>query len=199
MSALTDTFTNIANAIRSKSGKSGVLTPAQMIAEISSLPTPIHGTTMVRYTDYLYSETAMTPRIEKVAFWGITSRPLIIVAPMYIWSAQSGSGTYFVVFDYVNNRTTLYQYYIYYNTDTRKDYFYIGGNDTEANRFTNVGTKEGSTMITFKTWSSNGGQGSKILRLMEDSSLPGGYYLSVATNTSVAATYYRTNYYFCIY
>ncbi len=37
MSALTDTFTSIANAIRSKTGKSATLTPSQMIPEIDAV------------------------------------------------------------------------------------------------------------------------------------------------------------------
>ena len=39
MSTLTDTFTGIANAIRSKTGSSSAFTPAQMITEIENIPT----------------------------------------------------------------------------------------------------------------------------------------------------------------
>ena len=38
MSALTDYFTSLANAIRSKTGKSDALTPSQMISEIENIP-----------------------------------------------------------------------------------------------------------------------------------------------------------------
>ena len=37
MSALTDTFTSIANTIRAKTGKSATMTPAQMVVEIANL------------------------------------------------------------------------------------------------------------------------------------------------------------------
>ena len=40
MSALTNTFTNIANAIRAKTGGSNQLTPAQMVTEIGTLVYP---------------------------------------------------------------------------------------------------------------------------------------------------------------
>ena len=39
MSELTDVFTGIASAIRSKTGSSSAFTPAQMITEIENIPT----------------------------------------------------------------------------------------------------------------------------------------------------------------
>ena len=38
MPNLTETFTNIANSIRAKSGKTKTMTPAEMPAEIEALP-----------------------------------------------------------------------------------------------------------------------------------------------------------------
>lgn len=40
MSALTDYFTSLANKIRSKTGKSGTLTPTQMVNEVDTLKNP---------------------------------------------------------------------------------------------------------------------------------------------------------------
>ena len=70
MSALTDYFTSLADAIRSKTGKSDTLTPSQMIEEVENIPT---GSSEKLQSVQSYTVKSLTGNLEPKIWNGIVS------------------------------------------------------------------------------------------------------------------------------
>ena len=115
MSALTDTFTAIANAIRAKSGGSNTMTPSQMVTEINNLPKPTgtvnlttNGTHDV--TNYASANVDVAPLLKTMAVtvpqgssvpytinFGVNAKYVIVHTTFGLGGCQ-------VLFDIQNNR-----------------------------------------------------------------------------------------------